>query len=61
MVKRKRHNRPGAHGGGVSPGKEITATGIFLFLYYPGMRIQMLIRSTWGLFLVIAILVHVVW
>ena len=52
---------PGVHGGGVSPGREMTATGIFLYLYYPGMRIRMLITSTWGLFLVFAIFVHVVW
>ena len=55
---------PGAHGGGgggVSPGREITATGIFLYLYYPGIRIRMLIRSTWFFFVVFAIFVHVVW
>ena len=36
---------------GVLPGREITVIRIFLYLYYPGMRIRMLIRSTWGLFL----------
>ena len=35
---------------GVSAGREIAATGIFLYLSYPGMRIWMFIRSTWGLF-----------
>ena len=37
----------------MSSGREITATGIFVYLYYPGMRIRMLIRSTRGLFLVL--------
>ena len=35
---------------GVLPRREITVTGIFLYLYYPRMRILMLIRSTWGLY-----------
>ena len=50
-----------APGGGVSPGREITATGIFLYRYYPGIGMLNVDQVNMGAFLVLGILVHVVW